>query len=93
MSRRRPARPSGFVPFLPAEVEQSVASRFEAQVARQGDRLALTDRHGRHSYAELNRQANQIAHAVLDRRGPAEVCVATLGEPGAPPGVVALGLW
>jgi amino acid adenylation domain-containing protein len=93
VSRLRPDRPAGFVPFLPAEVEQSVASRFEAQVARQGDRRALTDRLGRYSYAELNRQANEIAHAVLDRRGPAEECVAMLVEPGARPVGVALGIW
>ena len=69
-----------------------MAARFEAQAARHGDRLALTDRHGRCSYAELNRQANEVAHAVLDRRGSAAECVAMLVGPGARPVTVALGI-
>ncbi|SEI20494.1 amino acid adenylation domain-containing protein [Pseudomonas asplenii] len=45
--------------------DQTIASRFEAQVLANADALAVV--HGEQSltYAELNRQANQLAHHLL----------------------------
>jgi len=90
--RLRPARPGGFVPFPAADVEQSVPARFEAQVARHADRLALAGPRERYTYAELDAMANVIAHAVLERRGPAPERVAMLVAPGVRPVASALGI-
>jgi amino acid adenylation domain-containing protein len=71
-----------FVPFPPGAVDQSLVSRFEAQVDRGPDRLALASGHARLSYAELDRAANRLAHALLARRGPRHEPVALLTGQG-----------
>jgi len=48
-----------------APVETSVVSRFEAQVARTPEILAVTCDGSTLTYGELNRQANQLAHHLL----------------------------
>jgi non-ribosomal peptide synthetase component F len=60
-----------FVPFPPEAIEQSLVSRFEAQVDRGPDRLALASARTRLSYADLDRAANRVGHALLARRGGA----------------------
>src|SRR5688572_13945749 len=45
-------------------VEQSVAARFEQQVARYGDRLAVSDDRSSLTYDQLNRLANRIGHTI-----------------------------
>ncbi len=83
-SRQR-VRPRGdFREFPRAEIEQSLAARFEAQVSRAPGRLAVATRDHRWSYAELNAAANRIAHAILDEDGAASEPVALLLGPGAP---------
>ncbi len=57
----------GFVPFDRASIEQSIAQRFARQVAADPDRLAVEFGPGSLTYAELDRWANQVAHAVLAR--------------------------
>ena len=90
--RLRPSRPGAFVPFAAADVEQSVPARFEAQVSRRADQLALAGPRERYTYADLNAAANGIAHAVLARRGPAPECVAMMVTPGVRPVAGALGI-
>src|SRR5262245_43180353 len=77
--RARCVHPSGaFEPFAPEAVEQSVAARFEELARRHPRRLAVrTERHSL-SYDALNRMANGIAHAVLDRLGEGAEPVALL---------------
>ncbi|MDQ3811871.1 MAG: amino acid adenylation domain-containing protein [Chloroflexota bacterium] len=63
-------------------VEQSVAACFEAQVRRAPDRLAIqTDREGL-SFDQLNRAANRLARAIVQRRGHESEPVAVLLERG-----------
>lgn len=73
-----------FVRFDRIEIEQSIPARFERQVARHADRLAV--RTARHSftYAQLDRLANAVAHGILARRGLGSEPVALLMEQGAP---------
>lgn len=59
-----------FERFSRDEIEQSIASRFEKQVKRYRDLLAIKTADCVLTYGELNRLANRIAHALL---GLAEV--------------------
>jgi amino acid adenylation domain-containing protein len=80
-----------FVPFPPEAIEQSLVSRFEAQVASGPHRLALASARGRLSYAELDREANRLANALLDRRGPRHEPVALLLGQGNDAVIATLG--
>jgi amino acid adenylation domain-containing protein len=64
----RPTNP--FVEFTPEEMEQSILARFERQVACHAERPAVLEDGQALSYADLDRWANRIARALLDRRGP-----------------------
>lgn len=67
--------------FGRADVEQSIASRFEAQVARFPRRVAVSADGCAVTYEQLDTHANRIAHALLERSsGPR---VALLMEHGA----------
>ena len=72
-----------FVPFEDAAVDQSIATRFEQQVARHPDRIAVASVHGEFTYAELGRVANRIARGILSRRGEGEEPVALLFDHGS----------
>ncbi len=48
-----------------AEVESSIPARFERIVRRYGSLPAVLGPGGEYTYAELNRQANRVAHTVL----------------------------
>lgn len=63
-----------FLEFPRADIEQSIASRFEAQVALHGTHIAVQDERQSLSYDELNGHANNIAWTVLER---------SEGRPGA----------
>ena len=58
--------------------------RFERQVRRYPDRLALKTRAHSYTYSELNAAANRVAHALIERRGVGTETVALLFENGAP---------
>ena len=76
-----------FEPFPRVDLEGSLVARFARQVSRHGGRLAV--KMGTHAltYAELDRAANRIAHALLARLGPGNEPVALLLPQG--PGQVA----
>lgn len=76
--------PVGFVPFPREEIEQSIPSRFEAQVGLYRDRLALLTSTHAWTYDALNRAANRIAHAILAGAGPGRAPVVLLLDQGAP---------
>ena len=59
------ASPRRFVPFEEADVEQSVAARFERQVELYPDQIAIKSETDQLTYLQLNRLANRIAHAIL----------------------------
>lgn len=74
-------------PFLQydlTEIEQSVAARFETQVERNPDRLAVRDAERALTYRQLNRLSNRLARAILARRSSASAePIAVLVEHGA----------
>lgn len=77
--------PNGtFVEFKKEEIEQSIPNRFERQVHRYPDRLAVRTRSHELTYDALNRAGNRVARAILAQRGAGEEPVALLFDQGAP---------
>jgi len=68
----------GFEVFRRDQIEQSIPARFEQQVDRYPDRLAVKSPHHAWTYTTLNRNANRLAHAILAQRGSVEETVALL---------------
>ncbi|MEO8428152.1 MAG: amino acid adenylation domain-containing protein [Verrucomicrobiota bacterium] len=76
--------PGAFIEFERAEIEQSISDRFEKQVERFPDSLAIKTRNHRFTYRELNQEANRIARALFAMHGRTEEPVVLLLEQGAP---------
>ncbi len=75
--------PSGtFVEFPMEEVETSIPARFEKIVRMYPDRLAVKNKDRSQTYNELNKAANQIACAILEKRGQGSEPIALLFEHG-----------
>jgi amino acid adenylation domain-containing protein len=70
--------PASFVEFGSGDIEQSVPARFEQQVRRFPNRLALKHAQETLTYDALNQTANRIARAIVARRGDTEEPVALL---------------
>jgi len=81
-----------FVEFKRDEINQSVSSRFERQVAQYPERIAVRSTTHTFTYDELNRAANRIAHAILDRSDVVQQPIAVLFEHGAPFVTASLGV-
>jgi amino acid adenylation domain-containing protein len=68
--RRRCFHPSGkFVEFPQADVDGSIPERFEKIVRLYADWPAVKTKEQQFTYDALNRQANRLAHDLLERRG------------------------
>ena len=67
-----------------AWTEESISARFEQQVRRHGQRLAIKTRRHTLSYDVLNQAANRMAHAILARRGRGAEPIALLFDHDAP---------
>jgi non-ribosomal peptide synthetase component F len=80
--RAHPTNP--FTRIAIHEVEQSVPQRFEEQVSRYPDHLAVKTREQAWTYAELNQEANRLARAILAQCGGGEEPIAILLDQGAP---------
>ena len=73
--------PAGrFIEFKLEEIEQSAAERFEQQARQFPDRTAIKTKTHHLTYDQLNRSANRVARAILDRRGFGEEPIALLIE-------------
>jgi len=73
--------PTGkFIEFKKEEIEQSISNRFEEQVRRYPDRLAVKTKSHTLTYDALNRAANRVARTVLNHSGEEPVPVALLFE-------------
>ena len=84
--------PTGiFNPFPKEALEHSIPARFEAMARLYPDRLAVKTRHKAITYAELNQQANRIAHAILTVYGQDEEPVALLLQEGIAVATALLG--
>ena len=73
-----------FIRFEKEETEQSIPQRFEQQVGRYPNRLAVKTRNHQLSYAALNKAANRVARALLARRGEESEPIALLLQHDAP---------
>src|SRR6266850_4449217 len=73
--------PSGtFVEFPVEDIEQSIPERFDRQVRKFPDRIAVKTRTKKLTYTELNRLANRVAQAILATQGVGQEPVALLLE-------------
>ncbi len=85
--------PSGeFVQFERGEIEQSIPERFEQQVRKHPDRLAVKTQTGELTYDVLNENVNRVANAILERCGEGSEPIALLFEHGAPVITAILGV-
>jgi amino acid adenylation domain-containing protein len=92
-ARRNSIGPTNdFAEFQKEETEQSISARFERQAAIFGDKTAVKSREEQWTYGELNGRANQIAHTLLQQRGPGPERVALLFDHGAGMLAVILGI-
>lgn len=69
--------------FTVEDVAQSIPRRFEQQVTKYPGRIAVKTRERELSYWELNLEANRVAQAILEARGPAQEPVAYLAKDDA----------
>ena len=72
-----------FIAFPNTAINQSIPARFEQQVARYPDRVAVVSAGLQFTYAELNQVANRIARTILSRLGEGEEPVGLLFDHGA----------
>ncbi|MGH7846681.1 MAG: AMP-binding protein [Candidatus Binatia bacterium] len=82
----------GFIDFSQEEAEQSIPRRFEKMVRKYPERIAVKTKPRRFTYAELNRAANRVAHAILAQRGVVQEPIALLFPKGAPLAAAILGV-
>ncbi len=61
-----------FIPFLKEETEQSIPRRFEDQVIRHPDRIAVKGQKLSLTYDALNRWANRVTRTILAERAEGE---------------------
>jgi amino acid adenylation domain-containing protein len=73
-----------FLPFAKEEIEQSIPDRFEQQVARYPDRIAVRTSACTLTYSELNSAANRLASILLDQLGRTKDPIALLFDNGVP---------
>jgi amino acid adenylation domain-containing protein len=71
-----------FVKFEKEEIERSIPERFEKIVRLHADGLAVKAGQRSFTYSDLNRAANRIAHAILEKRGQGSEPIALLFEHG-----------
>jgi amino acid adenylation domain-containing protein len=83
---------NAFIVFTRDEIEQSIPKRFEHQVCRYPNRLAVKTQNYQLTYTALNHAANQLAHAILAQRDQEVEPVAVLSDHGAPVITGALGV-
>ena len=81
---RRVVPTNAYVPFNQEEIEGSIPERFEKQVKKHPDRIAIKSRSNESSYDVLNRAANRVANTILAQRGTGEEQIALLLENDVP---------
>jgi non-ribosomal peptide synthetase component F len=89
---RRVSPTNDFIRFEEGEIEQSIPDRFEQQVRKYPNRLAVKTKNYKFTYDELNKAANRVARAILDKRGEDQETIALLFGHDAPMIVAILGV-
>jgi amino acid adenylation domain-containing protein len=92
MTRSRIGEGAAFELLTHETLEHSIPARFEQQVERYPDHLAIKTHRDKLTYAALNQASNRIAYAILARRGREAEPIALLLEQGAPVIAVILGV-
>ena len=91
--RDRCYHPTGtFIEFEKDEIEQSIPDRFEQQVCKYPNRLAVKSRSYELTYDELNRTANRLARTILAECGEEQEQIALLLDHDLPIMVAILGV-
>lgn len=81
--RGKSFHPSGsFVEFSKKDVERSIPQRFEQQVAKYPDRVAVKSGNHALTYDELNKASNRVTHAIVAQRKEGDEPIALLFEQG-----------
>lgn len=75
--------PSSFVAFPQSSAEKSIVECFEEQVSKNAARLAVKAADRTLAYGDLNRQANRVANAILQRYTASAEPIAILCKPSA----------
>ena len=81
-----------FIEFRKEEIEQSIPERFEEQVRKYPDRIAVETKSNQLTYDELNKAANRVAYTMLDQEGAGNERVAFLLEQGVTAVITILGI-
>jgi non-ribosomal peptide synthetase component F len=92
---REPSETDAFTPLglsLNSRRRQSITSRFEEQVRKYPDRLAVKTRNHQVTYDELNRSANRVANQLLAGNNHEQTPVAMLFAQGIPGVATILGV-
>ena len=88
--RERCFHPSGeYSEFHKADIEQSIAQRFEKIVRAHPDRLAVKMADQEFSYDDLNQRANQLARVILAKRAKGSAPILLLLE-SSPQAIMAI---
>ncbi|BAZ91087.1 amino acid adenylation domain-containing protein [Raphidiopsis curvata NIES-932] len=74
--------PARFIPFDPRDINKSITSRFEQQVNKYPDAIAIKTTYETLTYHKFNQRANQVANAILCQRGEKLEVIALLLEKG-----------
>ena len=91
-SDRRALATVPFVEFKREAIEGSIPDRFQQQVRRYPNRIAVKTRRHQLTYETLNQEANRVAHAILTQRGEGNEPIALLLENDAPMITTILGV-
>ncbi|MDZ8189167.1 MAG: amino acid adenylation domain-containing protein [Nostoc sp. ChiSLP02] len=83
---------NSFIEFPKQEIEQSIPSRFEQQVAKYPHHIAVKTQNYQWTYKELNTQAWRIAQALLEENNEQEGKIALLFDHDAPMIATILGV-
>ena len=75
---------NAFVEFPKREIEQSIAERFEAQFEKHSQKIAVKTLKHEWTYEHLNKIANHVAKALLERCGSSPRRVGLVFEQDAP---------
>lgn len=73
----------GFIEFKQEEIEQSIAHRFEEQVSKYSNSIAVKTKTETLTYDQLNQAANRLARTIISKRGTQREVIALLLEQGA----------
>lgn len=75
--------PLGFEEFKKVDIEQSIPSRFEAQVSKYTQSIAVKTQTEKLTYEDLNKTANILAKSILSIRGEKQEVIVILLEKSA----------